>query len=82
MTYRVEFEGDALVRLRGLPEDAFDALVSRIVALAREPWDASEVAPGDEAPYREAFFGTHGIISFRVDDSAERIRIFGIVWAG
>jgi hypothetical protein len=82
VTYRVEFEGDALVRLNGLPEDAFDALVNRIVALTREPWDASEVTPGDEAPYREAFFGDYGIVSFRVDDSAELIRIFGIVWAG
>lgn len=51
MTYRVEFEGDALTRLRGLPRDAFDALVDRVVALARGPWDASQVSPGDEPPY-------------------------------
>lgn len=82
MTYRVEFEGDALTRLRALPGDAFDVLVDRLVALTREPWDASQVTPGDEPPYREAFFGGYGIISFRVDDTAELIRIFGIVWAG
>jgi hypothetical protein len=82
VTYRVEFEGDALTRLRGLPKDAFDALVARVVTLTREPWDASQVSPGDEPPYREAFFGSYGIISFRVDDTAELIQIFGIVWAG
>ena len=32
MTYRVEFEGAALVQL--------NALVQRVVALVEEPWDA------------------------------------------
>ena len=37
MTYRVEFEGGALVRLNGLPSAIFDALVQRVVA-SRRPW--------------------------------------------
>lgn len=82
MTYQVEFEGDALVRLNGLPKNAFDALVKSVVALTREPWDANEVTPGGDAPYREVFFGDYGILSFRVDEPAELIRIFGILWAG
>jgi hypothetical protein len=56
VTYRVEFEGDALERLNGLPKNAFDALVESI--------------------------GDYGILSFRVDERAELIRIFGILWAG
>jgi hypothetical protein len=34
MTYRVEFEGGALVQLNRLPSVAFDALVDRMVVLA------------------------------------------------
>jgi len=37
MTYRIEFEGGALVQLNGLPSVAFGALVDRMVMLVREP---------------------------------------------
>jgi hypothetical protein len=40
VTYRVRFEAYALVQLNGLPSDAFDALVERVVDLVEEPWDA------------------------------------------
>jgi hypothetical protein len=46
MTYRVEFDGAALVQLNGLPSVAFDALVQRVVALVEEPWDADLRRPG------------------------------------
>jgi hypothetical protein len=46
MTYRVEFDGAALVQLNGLPAAAFDALVQRVVDLVEEPWDADLMAPG------------------------------------
>jgi hypothetical protein len=46
MTYRVEFDGAALVQLNGLPSAAFDALVHRVVALVEEPWDADLMAVG------------------------------------
>ncbi|MDQ2874763.1 MAG: hypothetical protein M3Y33_08230 [Actinomycetota bacterium] len=82
MTYRVEFEGDALERLNGLPRNAFDALVESVVGLVRDPWNANEMAPSQGAPYREAFFGDYGLLSFRVDERTELIRIFGILWAG
>jgi hypothetical protein len=32
VSYRAEFEGDALVELDGLPKDAFDALVERVLS--------------------------------------------------
>jgi hypothetical protein len=44
MTYRVEFEGAALVQLNGLPSAVFDALVQRVVALVQEPWDADRTS--------------------------------------
>jgi hypothetical protein len=54
MTYRVEFDGAALVQLNGLPSAAFDSLVQRVVALAEEPWDADLIAPGDDPAERQA----------------------------
>lgn len=40
MSYRVGFEGKALVQLNGLPPGAFDAMVERVVDLVDAPWDA------------------------------------------
>jgi hypothetical protein len=83
MTYRVEFEGAALVQLNGLPSAVFDALVQRVVALVQEPWDADPMAPGNDPAYRQVTFdGGYGLLSFHVDDAAELIRIFDITWIG
>ena len=38
MTYRVRFEAYALVQLHGLPSEAFDALLDRVVELVEERW--------------------------------------------
>ena len=83
MTYRVEFEGAALVQLTGLPSAVFDALVQRVVALVQEPWDADLMAPGNDPAYRQVTFGVgYGLLSFHVDDAAELISIFDIAWIG
>jgi hypothetical protein len=37
---------------------------------------------GDDPEFRETQFGEHGLVSFRVDDDAEQLVIFNIVWAG
>jgi hypothetical protein len=77
VTYRAEFEGGALVQLNGLPRAAFDALVERVAVLVREPWDAQLITPGADPAYRQAVFGVGwGLLSFRVDEAAELIRIF------
>jgi len=39
VTYRVRFEAYALVQLHGLPTEAFDALLNRVVELVEAPWD-------------------------------------------
>ena len=83
MTYRVEFEGAALIQLNGLPSAAFDALLERVVALVQKPWDADLMAPGNDPAYRQAIFGEgSGLLSFHVDEAAELIRIFDIAWIG
>jgi hypothetical protein len=65
MTYRVEFDGAALVQLNGLPSAAFDGLVQRVVALVEAPWDADLMAPGEDPAERQATFGEgYGLLSF------------------
>ena len=83
MSYRPEFEGDALVQLNGLPKAAFDALVERVAVLVLEPWDATVIPPGNDPVYRWTIFGGgYGLLSFRVDEATEVIRIFDILWIG
>ena len=83
MTYQVRFEAYALVQLHGLPSEAFDALLDRVVELVETPWDAVVMPPGDDPAYRRAMFGSGwGLLTFHVDDKAERIRIFDLIWIG
>ncbi len=83
MTYRVRFEGRALAQLHGLPGEAFDALVARVVDLGEEFWDAVVMPPGDDPAYCRAVFGSGwGLLTFHVDDDAELIRIFDLIWIG
>jgi hypothetical protein len=83
MTYRPQFEGQALVQLNGLPPVAFDALLERVIDLLREPWDAAVIPPADDPAYRRTVFGSgYGLLSFRVDEADELIAIFDILWAG
>jgi hypothetical protein len=57
VTYRVEFEGRALVQLHGLPSVPFEALLERVLALVEAPWDATVLPPGDDPAYRRTVFG-------------------------
>jgi hypothetical protein len=84
VTYRVEFGGGAQVQFHTLPKDARDALVERAVDLAEIPWDNTAVLPpGDDPAFRETVFGSgQGVLSFHVNETAELIRIFDIVWIG
>ena len=83
MSYRVQFEGQALVQLNGLPQAVFDALVERVTDLVQEPWDADLMAPSGDPAYRQALFGHgYGLLSFRVDEAIELISIFDITWIG
>jgi hypothetical protein len=52
VSYRVAFEGKALVQLHGLPLAAFDALVERVVDLVDTPWDADLMNAGGDPAYR------------------------------
>jgi len=75
--------GTGLVQLSGMPPDAFDAMVERVVGLVDAPWDADLLDARGDPEYRQVVFGQGlGLLSFRVEDSAELIRIFDITWIG
>ena len=57
MSYQLRFEGKALVQLGGLPSAAFDAIVSRVVDLVDEPWDAVVMTRGGDPADRQVTFG-------------------------
>ena len=86
MSYRPALTGRAFGQFSGLLSDrpvAYAALMERLARLADEPWDAWPVQPhGDEPQFRQAQFGEYGLLSFRLDEDAETLIIFNILWAG
>ncbi|WP_155335233.1 hypothetical protein [Acrocarpospora corrugata] len=64
----MELHPAALEQMKGLPSQAFDALLSRTVDLLEEPWDARYLYPG-ESEYRQTTFGDAGIMYFKVDEA-------------
>jgi len=81
LSYRVELHATALAQISGLPSDAFDALVSKLADVAERPWDAMAIYT-NEPEFRQAIFGTFGLVAFYVDDALEIIRVFDITWTG
>ena len=85
MSYRPALTNRASAQFTDLTgrEDVYPAFTYRLRQLAGAPWDAWPVQPGgDEPELRQAQFGEHGLLSFRVDDQAETLIIFSIIWAG
>jgi hypothetical protein len=83
VSYRVKFGVGTQVQFHSLPEHARDALVDCAAELAGQPWDAVVQPPGDDPRFREAVFGPgSGILGFYLDEDAQLIRIFDIVWIG
>jgi len=85
VSYRPALIGRAPAQFSDLMGDKaiYDALMERIIQLADAPWDAWPVYPdGDEPEFRETQFGEHGLLSFRVDESAGILIIFNILWTG
>jgi hypothetical protein len=80
VSHRVEFHVSALAQLKGLPSEAFDALVKRTADLVDAPWDAQTLY-GDEPEFRQTLFGDFGVMFFHVNEAAGSIRIFNVTWA-
>lgn len=81
MSYSFTLHVSALAKMKGLPDDALTALAERTADLIEEPWDAAPSIPG-RTDLRETTFGAMGFMFFAVDDEAETIIIYDLVWAG
>jgi len=52
-------------------------------SLANRPLDAAVRPPGADTRFRETVFGSgNGLLGFYIDEDAQLIRIFDIVWIG
>jgi hypothetical protein len=73
----------AQVQYHSLPEDVREALIERAVELADQPWDAALRPPDADTRFRETDFGSgNGLLGFYIDEDAQLIRIFDIIWIG
>ena len=82
VSYRPHLESGALRQMHGLPEQAFDMLVTLLARICDDPYDPVFSAPTGVPRRRVADVGDFGFIVFAVDEVAGLIRIFDLVWAG
>lgn len=83
MSYEVTFGPGGAATFHSLPEVGRDALLARAVELSDRPWDEVWSQAGGRAGYRETSFGDgRGLMVFYVDDAAEVIRIYDMLWVG
>ena len=82
MSYRPYLEPSALRQMNGLPEQAFDMLVALLARICDDPYDPVLSAPTGVRRRRVADLGDFGFVVFAVDDNADLIRVFDLVWTG
>lgn len=85
MSYQPRMVDPALTQYHALVSTndvAHDAFVARVAELVNAPWDSWPTRPAGQPEYRDAQFGVHGMLSFLIDDEAELLIIFSIVWIG
>ncbi len=82
MSYRPHLEPGALRQMHGLPEQAFDMLVTLLARICDDPYDPVFSAPTGVPRRRVADVGDFGFVVFAVDEAAGLIRVFDLVWTG
>jgi hypothetical protein len=82
VSYRPHLESGALRQMHGLPEHALDMLVTLLTRICDDPYDPVFSAPTGVPRRRVADVGDFGFIVFAVDETADLIRVFDVVWTG
>jgi hypothetical protein len=83
VTYRPRLAQPVLRQMPGLPGGAFDLLVQTLARICDGPYDRLFSMPAGKDPReRMAELGDSGFIVFTVDDDAELVRVYGLVWIG
>jgi len=82
VSYRPHLESSALRQVHGLPEHAFDMLVTLLARICDDLYDPVFSAPTGVPRRRVADVGDFGFIVFAVDETADLVRVFDVVWTG
>jgi hypothetical protein len=82
VSYWPHLESGALRQLHGLPDHAFEMLVTLLARICDDPYDPVLSAPTGVPRRRVADVGDFGFIVFAVDETAGLIRVFDLVWTG
>ena len=75
-------ESGALRQMYGLPEQAFEMLVTLLARICDDPYDPVFSAPAGVPRRRVADVGDFGFIVFAVDEAAGLVRVFDLAWTG
>jgi len=78
VSYRPYLESGALGQMHGLPEQAFEMLVTLLIRICDDPYDAVFSAPTGVPRRRVADVGDSGFIVLAVDEAAGLIRVFDL----
>jgi hypothetical protein len=68
--------------MHGLPEQAFDLLLTQLARICDDPYDPVFSAPAGVPRRRAADVGDFGFIVFAVDEAAGLVRVFDFAWTG
>jgi hypothetical protein len=82
VSYRPHLESGALRQMHGLPDPAFEMLVTLLARICDDPYDPVLSAPTGVPRRRVADVGDFGFIVFAVDETAGLIRVIDLVWTG
>jgi hypothetical protein len=84
VSYRPWLEERALRQMGGLPPEALDVLVRALARICEDPYNRlfSMAVRAEDPQERMAELGDSGFIEFRVDDTAQLVRVLTLVWAG
>lgn len=82
MTYKPWLDPRALRQMGGIPDEELDELVRVTARICEDPYNRlySVAVQGDNPSQRMAELGDSGFIEFTVDEPAQLIRIYSLVW--
>lgn len=84
MSYRPWLEDRALRQMGGLPLDVLDTLTRAMARICEDPYDRVLSMPvrDDDPRERMAELGDLGFTEFRIDEAAQLVRVYTLVWIG
>jgi hypothetical protein len=82
VTYRAELSDRVLGQLGDFPANAFDALITAMVAVVEYPDDPMRTFPTDDPYVRRAEFGGTGLVTYVINDARQTITLTDVTWTG